>query len=184
MFCPKCGIENPDNGKFCRKCGTDLGVVSLALSGNLPIAQINQYVVDPRKRAVSWEMAITKISIGSAFLIISLILGFTGMIGADKWWFWLLLPAFGALASGITQFINLRKLEKLESSFTSENTPNRIASFKPTNALPPSQTEFIKPQSSIYETGEFVEPLSVTENTTRQLEINKEGETITLPKLK
>ncbi|MGI8670151.1 MAG: zinc-ribbon domain-containing protein, partial [Aridibacter sp.] len=23
MFCPKCGTQNPENGKFCRKCGTD-----------------------------------------------------------------------------------------------------------------------------------------------------------------
>ena len=37
MFCPKCGIQNPDAGKFCRSCGTDLGNVSDALSGNIVI---------------------------------------------------------------------------------------------------------------------------------------------------
>ena len=180
MFCPKCGIENPDNGKFCRSCGTDVGIVSLALSGNLPN---QQYVVDPRKRAVSWETAITTIAAGAAMLIISIFLGVTGIIGAANWWFWLLIGAFAALANGITKFISLRRLEKLEATFTLENTQNRIP-FAQNNALPPSQTEFIKPQGSMYETGEFVEPLSVTEHTTRQLEINKEGETITLPKSK
>ena len=35
MFCPKCGTGNPDNGKFCRSCGVDLGIVSVALSGDL-----------------------------------------------------------------------------------------------------------------------------------------------------
>ena len=56
----------------------------------------------------------------------------------------------------------------------------------PTNSqnlnLPPTQTEFVKPQSSIYDTGELITPPSVTEGTTRHLEINKEGETMTLPK--
>ena len=181
MFCPKCGIENPDNGKFCRSCGTDLAIVSLALSGNL---QIPQYTVDPRKRAVSWETAVTTIAAGAAMLIISIFLGVTGIIGAANWWFWLLIGAFAALANGITKFISLRRLEKLEATFTLENTQNRIPSSPQNNALPPIQTEFVKPQGSIYETGDFVTPSSVTENTTRHLEINKEGETITLPKLK
>ena len=33
MFCPKCGTQNPEKGKFCRTCGTDLAPVSEALSG-------------------------------------------------------------------------------------------------------------------------------------------------------
>ena len=24
MFCQKCGTQNPDDGKFCSKCGNDL----------------------------------------------------------------------------------------------------------------------------------------------------------------
>jgi hypothetical protein len=38
------------------------------------------------------------------------------------------------------------------------------------------------PQKSIYDTGELAAPPSVTESTTRHLEINSEGETMTLPK--
>jgi len=33
MFCPKCGAQS-DEGKFCRACGTNLAVVSNALSGS------------------------------------------------------------------------------------------------------------------------------------------------------
>ncbi len=28
MFCPKCGTENPDDAKFCSKCGAGLGTTS------------------------------------------------------------------------------------------------------------------------------------------------------------
>jgi uncharacterized membrane protein YvbJ len=102
MFCPKCGTQNPDDGRFCRKCGADLGNVSAALSGKLSSPL---YTVDPRKRGVSWETAITKIFMGLAFLVVSLILGYTG---GKNWWFWLLIPAFGCIGSGFAQFFQLK----------------------------------------------------------------------------
>lgn len=33
MYCPSCGSNNQDDRKFCTRCGTNLGVVSDALSG-------------------------------------------------------------------------------------------------------------------------------------------------------
>jgi uncharacterized membrane protein len=30
MLCPKCGTENPDDAKFCSKCGASLGTTSAA----------------------------------------------------------------------------------------------------------------------------------------------------------
>jgi zinc-ribbon domain len=181
MFCPKCGIENPDNGKFCRSCGTDLANVAAVLMGKSPELP---YKVDPRKRGVSWEMAVTKIFTGLAFLLVALILGFTGRFGAGNWWFWLLIPAFGALSSGVTQVFQLKKLEKLEAGFSMPNTQNTISSApQNNNALPPAQTDYmIPPKQSIYDTDDLVIQPSVTENTTRHLEINYEDETMTLPK--
>jgi len=35
MYCPSCGSHNQDEVKFCTRCGTNLGVVSDALSGKL-----------------------------------------------------------------------------------------------------------------------------------------------------
>ena len=34
MFCPTCGRENPIERKFCASCGTNLEIVSQALSGS------------------------------------------------------------------------------------------------------------------------------------------------------
>ena len=180
MFCPKCGTENPDTGKFCRNCGVDLHTVSAALQGR---ATAVPYVVDPRKRGVSWDIAITKITTGLAFLLVSLILGFTGKFGAAEWWFWLLIPAFGSLGSGISQVVQLKRIEKIENGFSPQDQQKIAASQNETNLLEQNQTNFIEsPKKTIYDTDELVVPPSVTENTTRHLQMNAEGETMTLPK--
>ncbi len=173
MYCPKCGIENPDHGKFCRSCGTDLVLVSAALTGKPPSLP---YTVDPRKRGVSWQFAITKIFTGLAFLLVSLFLGLTGKYGADSWWFWLLIPSFGALSNGIAQVFQLRKLEKHEAGFSQQPPQIPIQSSPTNNALPPGQPDYISPpKHSIYETDDLMIQPSVTEHTTRHLEIKNEA---------
>jgi hypothetical protein len=181
MFCPKCGTQNPDDGRFCRKCGADLGNVSAALAGKVSPAP---YTVDPRKRGVSWQSAITKMFTGIAFLFVSIILAVTQVPGAKAWWFWLLIPAFVTLGGGIAQYVQLKKLEKQETAFAPQNAQNVISSAPPNNALPPTQTDYVAPPAqSIYDTGDLVErPGSVTEPTTRHLQMDSEGETMTLPK--
>jgi len=178
MFCPKCGTQNPETGKFCRSCGTDLGNVSHALSGTLP--QPRQ-LVDRRGRPVSWDKAIVKIFTGLAFVVVSLALAFSNT--GRGWWFWMLIPAFTSLGAGIAQFVQLRKAEQgnlAGLSHITDATPNPVHT---TNAaLPPQQTEFIPAAESRYKTGDLVPP-SVTDTTTKHLEVNSEGETMTLPKI-
>ncbi len=178
MFCPKCGTQNPETGRFCRNCGADLGNVSEALSGNL---HKNQNFIDKKGKPVNYEQAIVKIFTGLAFLIVAAVLGITGVAGGQFWWFWMLIPAFGSLGSGVAQYVHLKKLEQQQNVlFTPPNIQNVISSTPPNAALPPNQTEYIAPDSR-YKTGDLVPP-SVAEGTTRHLEINHEGETMTLPK--
>jgi len=173
MFCQKCGGQNPDNGKFCRSCGTDLGNVS----SSLPTPQQPQQLLNHKGKPIHWESAITKIGTGLAFFAIAIALSFSKM--GQNWWFWMLIPAFGSLGSGIAQYMQLRRAEKGPTAFVGSNTGNTI-SGSPNTALPPPQTEWASPESS-YKTGDLVPP-SVTENTTRHLEIDSEGRTKTLPK--
>lgn len=228
MFCPKCGTQNPDTGKFCRACGTDLGNVSAALTGHSmdgfeKMEQIKSW--NKKHKPISYETAITKMFTGLGFLILAIALGVTKVAGGQFWWFWMLIPAFGALGSGIAQYVQLKKTEQLQNSRNAFNYPapdNRLlspeeASTRIQNLLNSgNKIEAIKihrevfgtslrdakeaieriereqsspsyynspPQGSIYDTGELAPPpVSVTENTTRHLEINKDGETMTLPK--
>ena len=176
MFCPKCGVQNPETGKFCRSCGTDLGNVTDALSGKL---RKSQNLVDRKGKPVSYEGAVTKIFTGVAFLIVSIILAITGVAGAKVWWFWMLIPAFGSLGAGVAQYIQLKKQE-------GDNYPivlpddREILTSNQNAALPPLQTEYVSPESR-YKTGDLAPP-SVTDGTTKLLELDSEGKTMALPK--
>jgi len=173
MFCPKCGGQNPDNGKFCRGCGTDLGNVTNALAA----PRATQALVDKKGRPISWESAITPFFMGCAFLAVSIILGVSGM--GKGWWFWMLIPAFGMLGSGVAKYVQLKKLE---SGQTVGLTQHQVTAATPNPELPPAALYPSMPvPESRYKTGDLVPP-SVTDNTTRHLEIDKEGQTMTLPK--
>ena len=174
MFCPKCGGSNPDNGKYCRNCGSDLGHIS----GTLPVQQPRRQSMGSRGRPLSLEGAVTRIFTGIAFLIVAAILGITGVAGGRVWWFWMLIPAFGSLGTGVAQYMQIRKQEaaQLNPASVSLNSVDNAS----LNALPPQSTDFARPETR-YRTGDLVPP-SVTDNTTRQLEVDKEGQTMTLPK--
>lgn len=177
MYCPKCGIENPDNGKFCRKCGCDLKVVSDALSGKLTVS--NQSKKKKNEKEPTWETALFLLFMSLAFFIVSTILAFQPM--GTGWWFWLLFAGFTMLALGVGQVIGLKKNQADNNKISSdENTA--FPESKNANALPPNQTEFVSniPKAK-YQTGDLVPPSVVTE-TTRKLKMNSEGETMTLPK--
>lgn len=175
MFCPKCGGQNPDNGKFCRACGTDLGNVTSALSA----PQGPQRLLNHKGKPIHLEGAITKIFSGLAFLAVSIALAFSQM--GRGWWFWMLIPAFGSLGSGIAQYMQLRQAQKSQTSLSTQSGNNEIGSPQ-NSALPPQQPEWAVAPESRYKTGELTPPPSVTENTTRHLEIDSEGKTMTLPK--
>jgi hypothetical protein len=115
---------------------------------------------------------------GFAFLVVSIVLGLSG--SGRGWWFWLLIPAFTSLGAGVAQYFQLRHAQALTSPTIAPVNQNSIPkSANP--SLPPTQTEYISPESR-YKTGDLAPP-SVTDSTTRHLEVDNEGETMTLPKI-
>lgn len=194
MFCPKCGTENPDTGKFCRSCGTDLSGVNKALSnkssgshdmwggdwtgmGNtMSQGQNTSESIDPDDL---FSGGVKGVIMGFGFLGVSMALLFTGVAGGKAWWWAMLFPALFSFANGVSQILKANSLKEKRANPVMQN---QFTQAPPQANFPPPQTEFVKPQSSIYETGELITPPSVTEDTTKHLEMNSEGETMTLPK--
>ena len=160
MFCPKCATANPDGSSFCRTCGANISLVPQALTGEMvqPPPPPVEEVVDEscgrrgRKRELTLDVAFKNMFIGVAFLIISIAL--SRSIGAG-WWFWMLIPAFSLMGTGVAQYIRVKDRE------------NRYA-LAPPRVQPVFQRQ--EPQALPRRTDELRPPVpSVTEGTTRHL---------------
>ena len=170
MFCPKCGTQNPEEGKFCRSCGTGLDSVSKALT-----SPRQRKLVDRKGKPIHLEGAMKKLFTGIAFVVIAIALSLSKT--GDGWWFWMLIPAFGMIGSGLAQYMQLRGDKADTTYFAEDNSPELTGTASPT--LPPPQTEWVAPETR-YKTGDLA-PASVTEGTTRHLEVDSEGQTMALP---
>jgi len=163
MFCPKCASQNLDGASFCRTCGANISLVQQALTGELtaPEAEPDDRLSRRQRRRqgkeVKLDHAFKNVFMGIAFLLVAIALAFS--IGKG-WWFWMLIPAFSMMGTGIAQFIRIKEEQKkaalrgfpVQPISPSLQTPSQV------NQLPPRNT------------GEMVAPPpSVTEGTTRHL---------------
>jgi hypothetical protein len=160
MFCPKCATQNLDGASFCRSCGANVSLVPQALSGQFPQTSepesVESCVGKKRDKQPTLDRAFKNIFMGIAFLLIAIALSRTTGQG---WWFWMLIPAFSMMGSGVAQFIRLREREKrsMNGQYSQPMfTDRRNASF--TASAPRRPTEELRPPVP-----------SVTEGTTRHL---------------
>ena len=159
MFCPKCATQNADGASFCRGCGANISLVPQALTGQISHPE---QLVRPeeetgvshergrRRRELTLDNAFKNIFLGFAFLIISIVLSRT--IG-QVWWFWMLLPAFSLMGTGIAQVIRIREREK---HYTPSLPPSTIRTAKSCahgrRAKPPSSCSFRRTSRSRWRT--------------------------------
>ena len=112
MFCPKCATPNPEGGSFCRGCGANISLVPQALTGEITRPPAEEVAQQPRRdgKELTLDQGFKNMFMGIAFLLIAIVLSRTGM--GSGWWFWMLLPAFSLMGTGIAQCIRLKEREK------------------------------------------------------------------------
>jgi len=161
MFCPKCATQNVDGASFCRSCGANVSLVPSALSGQLPQAQPDDSeggmcsTGRRGRKEPSLDSAIRSFFMGVAFLLVSLALAFSRT--GSGWWFWMLIPAFSMMATGLAQYMRVKQREKVAF---------QPGSFGQPSLQPPQRVNTFPARK----TGELVSPPpSVTEGTTRHL---------------
>jgi predicted phage tail protein len=136
-------------------------LVPQALSGQLPEAASDDADCFGRdrkrrgRREASLDGAFRSAFMGIAFLLVAMALAFSRM--GTGWWFWMLIPAFSMMGTGVAQYIRIKEREK--------------RMFQPGNFSQPSlQSPTNAGAFPARNTGELVAPPpSVTEGTTRHL---------------
>jgi hypothetical protein len=173
MFCPKCGAQNIEDAQFCRGCGENISLVPQALSGHLPErravghdAEGHPYDeagrrIERKSNPPRLDKAIKSAFVGLAFLTIAIIMGLSSNTRRD-WWYWLLIPAFAMIGGGVAEYIRLRHASGTKKQLEPENQ---------TRAVPPARISALPPRN----TAELVQPPSITENTTRHLDMKREA---------
>lgn len=157
MFCPKCATQNLEGASYCRSCGANIKLVPQALTGQLPQAHGDELDFGRRLRKrhgreVTLDRAFKSAFMGIAFLLVSIALSFSPM--GRGWWFWMMIPAFSMMGSGIAQYIRVKEQGK------------RAVGGTNFNQMPSSRVEVFPARSA----GELrATPPSVTEGTTRHL---------------
>lgn len=172
MYCPNCGSDNQSEVRFCRRCGTGLEAVSLALSGkgeDRPLAksQLARLIKDYYSGRFEMIGGLGAVAIGIAVP--------AALLATGRWvFFWIFVWFFLALfGNGVHQFTKGWKEWNEASSelkvmgydgpptnksHMPENNPGKIGEPRSAEPLQPSGTGV---------------PPSVTESTTRDLDTGK-----------
>lgn len=184
MYCPRCGQEKTSGDlRFCSRCGLPLGLVTEYVDngGTLPqMVELNKKKkLLTRKNGIKfslmWFVAVVMLSVP----IIAILDGEEEIVA--------ILAVFGTIGSILlllASFLFLKKEPKWttnEDILQAANIPaqQNFQDSRANSALPPQQTQaardYVAPANNwrAPDTGELVQPESVTEGTTKLLSKEK-----------
>jgi len=138
-------------------------MVSMAVNGQLtqsPPGTPDLSPIDSRKRPRARKIptqaeAIKQLFIGLGFVLVTIALAFS--ITGTGWWYWMLIPAFSCIGTGVSMLLKARELQ---------GAPKQVYGNGAAPLGPQHQYSNLPPR----DTGELCQPPpSVTEGTTRHL---------------
>lgn len=185
MFCPKCGSNQGDSKKFCTVCGTNLLLVSQALTGQLappqPVIHPAPQIIQPvdYDRHHETRKGITMAMLGGGFLIYKIIsfLFFAPFNGWRSPFGFGSFIAFIVFAIGISKIVSSRVVPEVQSATSNFVAPATFAAAQPQSQMQPAPPQPVFSaatpiQESARRTNELapVQPsISVTEDDTKHL---------------
>ena len=173
MYCPNCGSNNQSDLKFCTRCGTNLGVVSDALSGKAGSAPIDDRMGKIIKEYYKGRRdTITGVVLIPAALKLIALMLLLGMKPVSSFFIvsWMVFWGIAALAGGLGKWIGAagemkalgHEIPKGRLHLRAERLLSRPGSGKyDSYSTGPVSTPISTP---------LLVPVGVTEQTTRTLE--------------
>ena len=135
------------------------GAVNTAFTGQFPAAEAGgEYAEHSRRRSgrkPCIDGAVTTAFAGLAFFVVTIALAFSE--AGNGWWFWMLIPAFSCLGSGLAQYVRYKEARKQSVPLPVSNQGSLDAPGQ--GSFPPA-----RPTAEL-----MTPPPSVTEGTTRHL---------------
>lgn len=169
MHCPKCGQEQLSSEiRYCSRCGFPLAGVSSLLARGGTVELDQQPRESPRRRGVKQGAILVFVAFGLAPLLAPLFEEFGAMVIGSLFMAGLLRMLFAAI---------FEEGASAQPPFQASQQPYSIPSpqFAPQQQVLPPYTPPVDLPRRV-DTAEHLEPPSVTENTTRLLENEKEPE--------
>lgn len=180
MYCPRCGEQQSSgNLRFCSKCGLPLGLVSEVLSNGGTLPQLEE--IFEKKKFLTRKNGVF-FSIFWFIIFVPFGAAFWGVLGIDE--MSAVSAVFGVFTSLLILLFSLFFLGKPPKDLINQGIiqnnnaiPQNLSSRQTRqNVLPPPQNQvaqdFVAPPSATwqsYDTGDLVQPGSVTEGTTKFL---------------
>ncbi|MDQ3009551.1 MAG: zinc ribbon domain-containing protein [Acidobacteriota bacterium] len=166
MYCPSCANLIDGSQKFCRSCGANVSMVPQAMTGQLPNMPAEELKLDrhgKRRKPPTIERAAGKFFSGLGFVIAALFITFW-FPGGFTWGWSFLFPAFALIGEGVGQYLKVKELERQRQPLFNPPQINYHAVPTPQNRA----GDMAAPTTS-----ELINPSSVTEPTTRHLELKR-----------
>jgi hypothetical protein len=153
MYCHNCGVDNIQDARFCRKCGSGIGQPAVQ-PYDLAQVEIPQTTIKRGRPPV--YRAAKKISTGLALVCIAIF----GSLTHERWGLWILLPAFILIMKGITMLVELKATGQLSAPYNLQPRPvfqQPVAIHQAPPTAPDRRAQ----------TSQVTAPPSITEGTTR-----------------